>query len=82
MVQRASTSYLPGFVAGFSADIIGFQRGFGHPMRIGYANSARFWEPCFWGINDARRARCSLAAPDSRRTAEQRLDHARLAATR
>ncbi|MDQ7263532.1 polysaccharide pyruvyl transferase family protein [Paracoccus sp. PS-1] len=49
--------YLPDFVSGFSADIIGFQRGFGHPMRIGYANSARFWEPCFWGINTTAAAR-------------------------
>ncbi|WP_155065500.1 hypothetical protein [Paracoccus limosus] len=49
--------YLPDFVANFSADIIGFQRGFGHPMRIGYANSARFWEPCFWGINTTPAAR-------------------------
>ncbi|RMC35124.1 polysaccharide pyruvyl transferase family protein [Paracoccus siganidrum] len=52
--------YLPGFVAGFSADIIGFQRGFGHPMRIGYANSARFWEPCFWGINATPAARAYI----------------------
>ncbi|MFT4012644.1 MAG: polysaccharide pyruvyl transferase family protein [Paracoccus sp. (in: a-proteobacteria)] len=49
--------YLPDFVSGFSADIIGFQRGFSHPMRIGYANSARFWEPCFWGINTTPAAR-------------------------
>ncbi|WP_423208529.1 polysaccharide pyruvyl transferase family protein [Paracoccus yeei] len=52
--------YLPDFVAGFSADIIGFQRGFGHPMRIGYANSARFWEPCFWGINTTPAARAYI----------------------
>ena len=49
--------YLPDFVANFSSDIIGFQRGFSHPMRIGYGNSARFWEPCFWGINTTPAAR-------------------------
>lgn len=49
--------YLPDFVADFSADIIGFQRGFGHPMRIGYSNASRFWEPCFWGINTTSAAR-------------------------
>ncbi|MFD1482616.1 polysaccharide pyruvyl transferase family protein [Paracoccus nototheniae] len=52
--------YLPDFVSGFSADIIGFQRGFGHPMRIGYGNSARFWEPCFWGINTSPAARAYI----------------------
>lgn len=52
--------YLPDFVSGFSADIIGFQRGFGHPMRIGYANTARFWEPCFWGINTSPAARAYI----------------------
>lgn len=49
--------YLPDFLKGFSADIIGFQRGFSHPLRIGYSNSARFWEPCFWGINTTAAAR-------------------------
>lgn len=49
--------YLPDFVADFSADIIGFQRGFGHPMRIGYSSTSRFWEPCFWGINTTSAAR-------------------------
>lgn len=52
--------YLPDFVSGFSADIIGFQRGFGHPMRIGYGNSSRFWEPCFWGINTTPPARAYI----------------------
>lgn len=52
--------YLPDFVKDFSADIIGFQRGFSHPMRIGYANSARFWEPCFWGINTTATARAYI----------------------
>ncbi|MEQ7125196.1 polysaccharide pyruvyl transferase family protein [Actinopolymorpha sp. B11F2] len=48
---------LPTYVAGFTADIIGFQRGFGSPMRIGYANRTRFWEPCFFGINATPSAR-------------------------
>lgn len=41
----------PSFVADFSADIIGFQRGFSSPLGIGYRNRTRFWEPCFFGIN-------------------------------
>lgn len=41
----------PSMVADFSADMIGFQRGFGSPLAIGYANRTRFWEPCFFGIN-------------------------------
>ena len=53
--------YLPDFVRNFSADIIGFQRGFGHPLRIGYANNSRFWEPCFWGINTTAAARGFIA---------------------
>ncbi len=44
-------SELPKFVADFSADIIGFQRGFGDPQKIGYNFKARFWEPCMIGIN-------------------------------
>lgn len=67
--------YLPDFVSGFSADIIGFQRGFGHPMRIGYANSARFWEPCFWGINTTPAARSYV------RDAREACDNMRLRAT-
>ncbi|SEE98185.1 polysaccharide pyruvyl transferase family protein [Ruania alba] len=42
---------LPTYVAESTADLIGFQRGFGSPMRIGYAHRTRFWEPCFFGIN-------------------------------
>lgn len=61
--------YLPGFIAGFSADIIGFQRGFGHPLRIGYASSARFWEPCFWGINTTPAARAYIADANAACTA-------------
>lgn len=48
---------LPSYVAEFTADIIGFQRGFNSPMRIGYANRTRFWEPCFFGINNTPSAR-------------------------
>lgn len=42
---------LPDYVADFTADLVGFQRGFSTPLRIGYAHRTRFWEPCFFGIN-------------------------------
>lgn len=42
---------LPAIVKDFSADIVGFQRGFSTPKKIGYQHKTRFWEPCFWGIN-------------------------------
>lgn len=42
---------MPDFIGRSSADIIGFQRGFGNPLAIGYANKTRFWEPCFLGFN-------------------------------
>lgn len=42
---------LPEYVATFSADLIGFQRGFSSPLTIGYGQRTRFWEPCFFGIN-------------------------------
>lgn len=48
---------LPPSVADFSADIIGFQRGFGSPLNIGYGSRTRFWEPCFFGINTTVGAR-------------------------
>ena len=48
---------LPDFVACFSADVVGFQRGFGTPLRIGYADRTRFWEPCFFDINTTAGAR-------------------------
>jgi len=48
---------LPDFVQNFTADIIGFQRGFGNPLTIGYERRTRFWEPCFFGINTSERAR-------------------------
>src|SRR5690554_5202206 len=41
----------PDFIKTTSADVIGFQRGFSTPMCIGYHYRARFWEPCFIGIN-------------------------------
>jgi hypothetical protein len=48
---------LPTYVAEFTADIVGFQRGFGSPLQIGYVNRTRFWEPCFFGINTTPSAR-------------------------
>ncbi len=42
--------YKPDFLMSFSADIVGFQRGFGHPANIGYASKRRFWEPCLLGF--------------------------------
>lgn len=50
-------SRLPDFVAQSSADIIGFQRGFSNPLRLGYHLRSRFWEPCFWGISTSKEAR-------------------------
>lgn len=54
-------SEIPYFVKDFSADVIGFQRGFGNPMKIGYSFKARFWEPCFIGINNTPMARKFIA---------------------
>lgn len=48
---------LPSFLAESSADLIGFQRGFGAPMKIGYQQKSRFWEPCFFGISPSVRGR-------------------------
>ena len=53
---------LPDFILNSTADIIGFQRGFSNPIRIGYENRGRFWEPCFWGINTTAQARSMVAA--------------------
>lgn len=44
-------NFLPAYLSGFSADIIGFTRGFSSPMKLGYHRRTRFWEPCFLGIN-------------------------------
>ncbi|GAA1861817.1 polysaccharide pyruvyl transferase family protein [Myceligenerans crystallogenes] len=52
-----SLSEFPSLIADFSADIIGFQRGFSSPLSIGYANRTRFWEPAFWGVNTTAAAR-------------------------
>ena len=53
---------IPEFILNSTADIIGFQRGFSAPVKIGYANRGRFWEPCFWGINTTAQARKMIAA--------------------
>jgi hypothetical protein len=47
----------PEYLVQFSADLIGFQRGFGSPLGIGYERRTRFWEPCFFGINTSKPAR-------------------------
>ncbi|MCZ4500693.1 MAG: hypothetical protein JWQ74_3248 [Marmoricola sp.] len=52
---------LPDYVAHSTADVIGFQRGFGSPVTIGYANRTRFWEPCFFGISTSPAARKFIA---------------------
>lgn len=51
----------PDFIVDFSADMAGFQRGFGSPLNIGYAVRTRFWEPCFFGINTTVGARKFIA---------------------
>jgi hypothetical protein len=56
---------LPELVRNFTADLIGFQRGFASPLSIGYASRTRFWEPCFFGIN---------ATPNARRFVEYAAD--------
>ena len=48
---------VPEFILNSTADIIGFQRGFSSPIKIGYSVRGRFWEPCFWGINTSIQAR-------------------------
>jgi len=53
---------IPDFILNSTADIIGFQRGFSSPVKIGYENRGRFWEPCFWGINTTIQARKMIAA--------------------
>lgn len=51
----------PDFIASTTADLIGFQRGFGPPSSIGYLLRTRFWEPCFFGINTTPAARKFMA---------------------
>jgi hypothetical protein len=41
---------LPEYLTRSTADLAGFQRGFAPPLRIGYGQRTRFWEPCFFGI--------------------------------
>jgi len=48
---------IPEFIINSTADIIGFQRSFGSPLNIGYQNRTRFWEPCFWGVNNTPQGR-------------------------
>lgn len=48
---------IPEYVLGTTADLIGFTRGFGTALNIGYGRRARFWEPCFWGLNTTAQAR-------------------------
>ena len=50
-------SHLPDYISNSTADLIGFQRSFGSPLQIGYAQRTRFWEPSFWGINTTPQAR-------------------------
>ena len=53
---------IPDFILNSTADLIGFQRGFSNPVKIGYENRGRFWEPCFWGINYTPQARNMIRA--------------------
>jgi len=48
---------LPDYVFNSTADIIGFQRGYSSPLKIGYERRTRFWEPSFWGVNTTPLAR-------------------------
>ncbi len=41
---------VPSLLEQSTADLIGFQRGFSTPLRIGYAHRTRFWEPSLLGI--------------------------------
>jgi hypothetical protein len=54
--------FIPDFILNSTADIVGFQRGFSTPTKIGYENRGRFWEPCFWGINTTPQARTMVQA--------------------
>lgn len=62
--------HLPDFIRHSAADIIGFQRGFSSPLKIGYTNRTRFWEPCFWGIGTSPAARAYI---ETARQAEARI---------
>ena len=52
---------IPDYVLDTTADLIGFTRGFGTALNIGYGRRARFWEPCFWGLNTTAQARKLIA---------------------
>lgn len=52
---------LPELLVDFTADLIGFQRGFSSPLTIGYAQRTRFWEPCLFGVNTTPAARRFVA---------------------
>ena len=52
---------IPDYVVNTTADLIGFTRGFSSALNIGYGVRARFWEPCFWGVNTTPQARKLVA---------------------
>lgn len=52
---------IPEYIFASTADIIGFQRGYGSPLSIGYDKKSRFWEPSFWGVNTSPMARKMIA---------------------
>lgn len=51
----------PEYLHTFTADVIGFQHGFGAPMEIGYISHTRFWAPSFIGVNTTPAARKFVA---------------------
>ncbi|MFT3887834.1 MAG: polysaccharide pyruvyl transferase family protein [Arachnia sp.] len=57
---------IPDYVRNSTADLLGFQRGFGSPLTIGYARRTRFWEPTFLGINATPGGRAFIAEAASR----------------
>jgi hypothetical protein len=52
---------IPDYVRNSTADLLGFQRGFGSPLTIGYGRRTRFWEPTFLGINSTPGGRAFIA---------------------
>jgi hypothetical protein len=52
---------IPDYVRNSTADLLGFQRGFGSPLTIGYGRRTRFWEPTFLGINSTPGGRDFIA---------------------
>lgn len=64
---------LPRYITTFSADIIGFQRGFKSPLQIGYRETSRFWCPGFFGINSTEGGRRFISrAHELERTSQVR----------